>query len=82
MIQYREERLGCDTHGSIAGQPMPASHKLVAGQKSFTYQGPKLANNLDFYLADCDIVNTFKRRMTQYHEYQGMIFLSVYNVFI
>ncbi len=50
----------------MAVQPMLTSHKLVAGQKSFTYQGIKLVSNLDFNLADCDTVTSIKRKMTQY----------------
>ncbi len=60
-IQYRDERLVRNTDGSITGQPMPTFYKLVTGQKSFIYQGSKLISNLDFNLADCDTVNTFKR---------------------
>ncbi len=39
-----------NTCGSTDGQPMPTSHKLLAGQKSFTVQGPKLLIDLDFNL--------------------------------
>jgi hypothetical protein len=65
-IQYNIARNSCNTRGSSVQKTVPSAYKLVCGQKSFTYQGPKLVLALNFNVSDCQSVNVSKSRMTQF----------------
>ncbi len=51
---------------SLAQWPVPSSHKLVYGQRSFTHQGAQFALELNFSVCDCLTINMFNSRMIQF----------------
>jgi hypothetical protein len=65
-VSYSQNREGAITRGAAAELPTPNAFTLVSGQKSFTYQGPKIVLSLDFNILECQSLNVFKTKMTHY----------------